>query len=51
MLTGATGMLVIFLGRASVKHLLLTVMAVLVPIALLVGIALKTYKPEDIDAQ
>lgn len=50
LLTGATGMLVIFLGRASIKHLLLTVLVVLLPVALLVGVALSTYHPDDIDA-
>jgi len=47
LLTGLTGMLVIFLGRASAKHLLLTALIALLPIALLVTIALKTYHPED----
>ena len=42
LLTGLTGMLVIFLGRASAKHLLLTALIALLPIALLVTIALKT---------
>lgn len=50
LLTGATGMLVIFLGRASIKHLFLTILVVLVPVILLVAIAITTYKPEDIDA-
>jgi cell division protein FtsW len=50
LLTGATGMLVIFLGRASIKHLFLTVLIVLVPVILLVTIAVTSYHPEDIDA-
>jgi cell division protein FtsW len=45
LLTGATGMLVIFLGRASLKHLLLTACIMLLPVALLIGIAIGTYDP------
>ncbi|MES2646757.1 MAG: FtsW/RodA/SpoVE family cell cycle protein [Bacteroidota bacterium] len=51
LLTGSTGMLVIFLGRASTKHLLLTALVALLPVALLVTIALKSYHPEDSDTQ
>jgi cell division protein FtsW len=50
LLTGATGMLVIFLGRASIKHLFLTILIVLVPVILLVTIAVSSYHPVDIDA-
>jgi len=45
LLTGATGMLVIFLGRASLKHLLLTAAVMLLPVVLLVTVALSTYDP------
>jgi cell division protein FtsW len=50
LLTGATGMLVIFLGRASIKHILVTALIALIPVALLVTIALTTYHPVDIDS-
>lgn len=50
LLTGATGMLVIFLGRASIKHIILTALVALIPVALLVTVALTTYHPVDIDA-
>ncbi len=50
LLTGATGMLVIFLGRASIKHLLLTILVALAPVALLIFLATSTYKPDDFDA-
>ena len=50
MLTGATGMLVIFLGRASMKHLFFTILIVLIPVVLLVTIVISGYHPEDIDA-
>ncbi len=46
LLTGATGMLVIFLGRASIRHILLTLLVVLLPVVLLVTIAISTYKPD-----
>lgn len=49
LLTGATGMLVIFLGRASIKHILLTISIALLPVALLVVIAIGSYHPEDVD--
>jgi cell division protein FtsW len=49
LLTGATGMLVIFLGRASVKHILFTILVALLPVALLIGIAVSSYHPEDVD--
>lgn len=51
LLTGSTGMLVIFLGRASVKHLLLSILIALLPVALLVTIAVKSYHPEDVENQ
>lgn len=49
LLTGATGMLVIFLGRASIKHILLTISIGLVPVILLIVFAVSTYQPVDID--
>jgi len=49
LLTGATGMLVIFLGRASVKHILLTILVALLPVTLLIVGAISSYHPEDID--
>ncbi len=49
LLTGATGMLVIFLGRASVKHLLLSILVALLPVVLLITAAVTSYHPEDVD--
>lgn len=47
LLTGATGMLVIFLGRVSLKHLLATVAIALLPVILLVAVAMNSYNPEE----
>lgn len=43
LLTGATGLLLMFIGRAQVKHILATIGIAAVPIAILVTIALATY--------
>lgn len=44
LLTGCTGMLVLFLGRASIKHLLLTGLLLALPVAGLVAFALTTHQ-------
>jgi cell division protein FtsW len=46
LLTGATGLLLLFLGRASIKHLLITVSVMLIPLCLLVLMAVITHKEE-----
>ncbi len=43
LLVGATSLLLLFIGRASMKHLLLTVAAALVPLIILVSVALIYY--------
>ncbi|HMP95012.1 MAG TPA: FtsW/RodA/SpoVE family cell cycle protein, partial [Phnomibacter sp.] len=45
LLTGATGLMVIFMGGASIRHIVGTIFIALVPVILLVGIAMATYKP------
>jgi len=45
LLTGATGLLVMFMGRASLKHIMLAVGVACIPIAILVGVAMATYDP------
>lgn len=47
MLTGATGMLLLFLGRIPIKYLLLMGAVALVPILFLLSIAAATYKGPD----
>ena len=43
LLTGATALLIMFIGRVNMKHILLTIGLALIPIALLVGVAIVTY--------
>src|SRR6476620_5780028 len=43
LLTGATGLLLMFIGRAQEKHILGTIGIVLVPVLLLIAIAVGTY--------
>ena len=45
LLTGATGILVLFLGRARIKHILGTASVAIIPIGMLVVYALATYNP------
>ena len=46
LLTGATGMLLLFLGRASIRHLLITMGIMLIPVALLVVMAVSVHQTE-----
>ncbi len=43
LLTGATGLLLMFIGRTSVKHILGTIGIALIPVLLLVSLAVGTY--------
>jgi cell division protein FtsW len=43
LLTGATGLLLMFIGRAQVKHILATIGIALVPVLLLIAVALGSY--------
>ncbi len=45
-LTGATGLLLLFLGRVSIRHLLATVGILLLPVALLIAMAIFTQRNE-----
>jgi cell division protein FtsW len=49
LLTGATSLLLMFIGRVSFKHLFLIVGLALVPILLLIGLAAMTHKEDNID--
>jgi cell division protein FtsW len=46
LLTGATALLLMFIGRVSFKHILLTVCIALLPLLLIVTIAVTTHKAE-----
>jgi cell division protein FtsW len=51
LLTGATSLLLMFIGRISMKHILLTVIIAMIPVAFIVSVAVLTYdgkKTEDI---
>ncbi len=43
MLTGATALLLMFIGRVSFKHILLTIGIALIPVVLIISIAMITY--------
>lgn len=43
LLTGATALLLMFIGRVSIKHILLTIGVALIPVALIVMVAMFTY--------
>ncbi len=44
LLVGAISLLLLFIGRVSVKHILLTIVIAAIPIIILVSIAMATYK-------
>jgi cell division protein FtsW len=44
LLTGATGLLLLFLGRVSMKHLLITLSIMLLPVAILISMAMATQR-------
>jgi cell division protein FtsW len=46
LLTGATGLLLLFLGRVSLRHLFATIGILLIPIALLITMAVFTHQDE-----
>ncbi|MES2003102.1 MAG: FtsW/RodA/SpoVE family cell cycle protein [Bacteroidota bacterium] len=43
LLTGATALLLMFIGRVSIKHILLTIGVALIPVVLIVMVAMFTY--------
>ena len=47
LLTGATSMLLLFIGRASVKHILIVAGAALIPVVILILIASSYYNKEE----
>jgi len=46
LLTGATGLLVLFMGRASIKHIVLTIGVASIPVIFLIATAVATYEPK-----
>ena len=49
LLTGATSMLLLFIGRVSVKHILLVIAIALIPILLIISVAVTTHKTNKDD--
>jgi len=47
LLTGATALLLLFIGRVSVKHILLVMCIALIPIAIIVSVAVTSYKSDS----
>ncbi len=48
LLTGATALLLMFIGRVSVKHILLTIGIAMIPLAFIVAVASLTYDSKQI---
>ena len=47
LLTGATSLLLLFIGRASFKHLILVLCVALLPVLLIISIAVSTHKMDN----
>lgn len=43
LLTGATSLLLMFIGRASIKHIFLLILLAMIPIAIIISVAMLTY--------
>jgi len=43
LLTGATALLLMFIGRVSIKHILLVILVAMIPVGLIISIAMLTY--------
>lgn len=49
LLTGATALLLMFIGRVSFKHIFLTILIALIPVSIIVTIAVITHKQQTTD--
>jgi len=47
LLTGATSLMLMFIGRVSVKHILLAITVAAIPVAILISVAVMTYNKEE----
>jgi len=50
LLTGATSLLLMFIGRVSLRHILLTIGLALIPVAFIVSVAVITYDKKQVSA-
>ena len=51
LLTGATALLIMYIGRIKFTHILFTVLIALIPIGLIVGVAIVSYKGNQAESQ
>lgn len=49
LLTGATSLLLMFIGRVSIKHILLTILVAMIPLAIIVGVAMATHSSKSVE--
>jgi len=49
LLTGATSLLLMFIGRVHFKHIMLVIAVALIPILIIVSVAITTYNPDKAD--
>jgi cell division protein FtsW len=47
LLTGATSLLLLFIGRVSFKHILLTICLAMIPIVIIISVAIATHKSNE----
>ena len=47
LLTGATSLLLLFIGRVSFKHILLTIVVAMIPIVIIISVAIATHKSNE----
>jgi len=47
LLTGATSLILLFIGRVSIKHLAMTVLIVAIPLSILIGVSSLYYNKEE----
>jgi len=47
LLTGATSLMLMFIGRVSMKHIMLAVTVAAIPVAILISVAVMTYNKEE----
>ena len=51
LLTGATSLLLMFIGRVSFKHILLTILVAMIPVVLIISVAMATHSSKKVEGQ
>lgn len=51
LLTGATSLLLMFIGRISFKHIFLTILVAMIPVAIIVSVAIATHSSKSVEGQ